>query len=226
MELNPNITRIKAVYNAFAELKDQVVFVGGATVSLYADRDVLEPRPTDDIDVIVEIASYVDRSILEEKLRLLGFSHDVESGIICRYKVQGLVVDIMPTNDPSIGFTNLWYKEGFKNSTSHKIDDQHHIRILTGPYFIATKLEAFKDRGNKDGRTSQDFEDIVFVLEHRSSLISEMHQSTTELREYLIHEFKTLLENPHIYEWIDSHTERGRTRGTQRIMDSLASFIQ
>ncbi len=149
MDLNQNITRIKAVYNAFAELKDQVVFVGGATVSLYADWDVLEPRPTDDIDVIVEIASYVDRSILEEKLRLLGFSHDVKSGIICRYKVQGLVVDIMPTNDPSMGFTNLWYEEGFKNSISHKIDDQHHIRILTGPYFIAPILEAFKDRGNK-----------------------------------------------------------------------------
>ena len=29
-----NLTRIKAVYNALGHLRDQVVFVGGATVSL------------------------------------------------------------------------------------------------------------------------------------------------------------------------------------------------
>jgi len=39
-----NMTRIKAVYNALEELKHKVVFVGGAVVSLYADREVLEFR--------------------------------------------------------------------------------------------------------------------------------------------------------------------------------------
>lgn len=47
--------------NALQELRDQVVFVGGSTVSLYADRPVLEIRPTDDIDVIVEILNYRQR---------------------------------------------------------------------------------------------------------------------------------------------------------------------
>jgi hypothetical protein len=31
-----------------------VVFVGGATVSLYADRIAAEVRPTDDIDILLE----------------------------------------------------------------------------------------------------------------------------------------------------------------------------
>lgn len=34
-----NITRIKAVYNALGHLKNSVVFVGGATVALYAESD-------------------------------------------------------------------------------------------------------------------------------------------------------------------------------------------
>lgn len=48
MSLHQNIIRIKAVYNALEELENDVVFVGGATVALYADRPASEVRPTDD----------------------------------------------------------------------------------------------------------------------------------------------------------------------------------
>lgn len=48
-----NITRIKAVNNALEKLRDKVVFVGGATVSLYADSAAEEIRPTEDIDIVV-----------------------------------------------------------------------------------------------------------------------------------------------------------------------------
>jgi hypothetical protein len=58
------------------------------------------------VDVIIEILNYQSRAELEALLRSLGFSHDTESGIICRYHIQGIIVDIMPTNDASIGFNN------------------------------------------------------------------------------------------------------------------------
>lgn len=96
MNLHQNITRIKAVSNLLEDLKDDVVFIGGATVSCYADRPYFEPRVTDDVDIIVEIFSYLERQALEGKLRSYGFVHDVQSGIICRYQVQGIIVDIMP----------------------------------------------------------------------------------------------------------------------------------
>ena len=38
------------------------------------------------------------------------------------------------------------------------------VKIFQAVYFIASKLEAFNDRGNNDGRMSSDFEGIVFVL--------------------------------------------------------------
>ena len=82
-----NITRIKAVNNALRDLRDTVVFVGGSTVSLYADRPVMEVRPTDDVDVIVEILNYSQRQALEERLREIGFVNDIESGITCRFKI-------------------------------------------------------------------------------------------------------------------------------------------
>ncbi|MBK6522682.1 MAG: hypothetical protein IPG08_10270 [Sphingobacteriaceae bacterium] len=125
-------------------MKETIVFVGGATISLYPDRQGSEVGVTNDADVIIEILNYVDRAKLEEKLRVIGFSPDIESGIICRYIFNETIVDIMPTNDPSIGFTNKWYQEGFEKAIDHKVDERCTIKILTAPYFIATKLEAYK----------------------------------------------------------------------------------
>lgn len=209
MSEHTSIVRIKAVKHALQELNDEVVYVGGATVSLYADRAVNDIRPTDDIDVIVEVVNYNQRQQLEDRLRDKGFANDVESGIICRYKVKGIIVDIMPTDDPSIGFHNKWYPAGFENSVSCALDESVTIKILTAPYFLATKLEAFKSRGGGDGRISHDFEDIVFVLENRKALWEELDTCDTPLKTYLITEFEELLANPRIDEWIESNVERG-----------------
>ena len=195
MNHHQNIVRIKAVHNSLADLKDKVVFVGGATISLYADRQTLDVRPTNDVDVIIEILNYIEGTKLEEKLRAFGFENDKESEIICRYKIQGIIVDIMPTTSESLGFSNRWYPEGFKNAIDYEIDDRNTVKILASPYFIAVKLEAFNDRGRGDGRTSQDFEDIVFILENRQTIWEELNSVEGEIRTYLIDEFKKLKEN-------------------------------
>jgi predicted nucleotidyltransferase len=224
MSHSTNITRIKAVNNALGVLKDKVVFVGGATVSLYPDRRFFETRVTDDVDVIVEIINYQGRAELEEKLRSLGFAHDIESAVACRYKIQGIIVDIMPTDDPSIGFKTKWYPEGFQKAIDYSIDADNTVKILTAPYFIATKLEAFNDRGKGDGRTSHDFEDVIFVLENRSSVWEEMNSLEGAIKEYLLAEFTKLLSNPHIFEWIDSHVERGSPPASYSILQVLKKF--
>ena len=185
MSHHQNIVRIKAVHNSLADLKDKVVFVGGATISLYAERQTFDVRPTNDVDVIIEILNYNERTKLEEKLRNFGFQHDIDR-IICRYKIQGIIVDIMPTTTESLGFSNRWYTEGFKNAINYEIDERNTVKILTSPYFIAVKLEAFKDRGRSNGRTSQDFEDIVFILENRQTVWEELNNTEGEIRTYLI----------------------------------------
>ncbi|MEP6676401.1 MAG: nucleotidyl transferase AbiEii/AbiGii toxin family protein [Ferruginibacter sp.] len=224
MSHSTNILRIKVVNNALGLLKDKVVFVGGATISLYPDRQAFEARATDDVDVIIEILNYSDRAALEGKLRSMGFEHDTESPIVCRFKIQGIMVDIMPTDDASIGFTNQWYPEGYKKAVDHTIDEATVVKILSAPYFIATKLEAFKGRGNKDGRTSHDFEDIIYVLENRSSIWNEMVKSDDEIKAYLKSEFKALLNNRHIQEWVGAHVERTSPPRTYYIIDELKKF--
>ena len=192
-----NLLRLKAVSKALQPLQTQVVFVGGATVSLYADRKSEEVRPTDDVDVLIELWAYNDYAAIEEKCRSIGFVNDIESGIIGRYRVQGIVVDIMTTTDSVLGFTNRWYANGFKYAIDYNLDDDCIIKIFTAPYFIASKLEAFKSlerKNNNNGIYSSDFEDIVFVLENRLSVWDELTTADLAVREYLKTEFNDYLK--------------------------------
>lgn len=73
MNHQTNILRIATVHTALGDINDKFVFVGGATVSLYADRMTEEMRPTDDVDILVEVWSRWDYAAMEEKLRKAGF---------------------------------------------------------------------------------------------------------------------------------------------------------
>ena len=48
------------------------------------------------------------------------------------------------------------------------------IRMVSAPYFLITKLEAFNGRGNGDYLMSHDIEDIVAVLDGRPEIFDEM----------------------------------------------------
>lgn len=226
MSHQDNIARIKAVYDALEELAEEVVFVGGATVSLYADRPAGEVRPTVDVDILVELAHYSDYAVIEEKLRQKGFVNDVASGVICRYIVKGIIVDIMPTAEGILGFANQWYAPAFQHAEKVAIGDQYAISIFSAPYFIATKLDAFNDRGENDGRFSTDFEDIVYVLNNRNTIWEEMEAADQDVIEYMKKEFETLLANPYIEEWIGSHLEYSEQNRVRLIAGNLKNFVQ
>jgi hypothetical protein len=113
MSHKENITRIKAVYNALGDLKNKVAFIGGAVVSLYADRIAEEVRPTDDVDILVEIYTHPKFAELEEQLRKIGFVNDTTSKFVARYIYSGVIVDVMPVVQNILGFNNRWYVQGF-----------------------------------------------------------------------------------------------------------------
>ena len=207
------------------ELASKILFVGGATVSLYTDRPFGEIRPTDDVDVLIELIDYTGYAGVEDALRRKGFVNDVDSGIICRFKVQGITVDIMPTSQEVLGFTNRWYSEGFKNSMRVELDQDCVIQIFQPVYFIASKLEAFKGRGNGDGRMSSDFEDIVFILNNRTTIWDEMKNASASVRDYLIAEFKNLNERNYLFEWVSVHLDYSEQRRVSHIMGEIEQFV-
>ncbi|MEK6816068.1 MAG: hypothetical protein AABY09_00515, partial [Nanoarchaeota archaeon] len=67
-------------------------------------------RPTIDVDVIIDVLSRYKYSEIEKTLRSLGFKHDTSEGApLCRWVVDGMKVDVMPTDGNILGFTNDWY---------------------------------------------------------------------------------------------------------------------
>lgn len=225
MSHQENIARIRAVCNALGDLKEEVVFVGGATVSLYADRPSEEVRPTDDVDLVIELLTYSDYTKLDECLREIGFVNDKESGIICRYIIHGIIVDVMPTHADTLGFANRWYPAGFANAIHYDLGEGY-IRLFSSPYFIASKLEAFKSRGNDDGRTSTDFEDIIFVLANNSRIWEEMENAEMDVRDYLKETFRQMLAYPHFEEWVDAHAGFGRISATEYVLAQMRAFVE
>ena len=110
----------------------------------------------------------------------------------------------MPTDPSILGFSNLWYSPALKNAKVIGIEE-HQIRVITAPYFLATKLEAFRGRGTADYRMSHDLEDIITIVDGRPELADEVSKSSRDLRQYLSAEFRSLLDNLAFRDAIPGH---------------------
>lgn len=64
-----NIAIVAEVAQALCELKQQMVFIGGAVVSLYADDPAAdEIRPTADIDMTINLMNFSNWAHMQERL--------------------------------------------------------------------------------------------------------------------------------------------------------------
>lgn len=204
-----NIVRLKAVANILSGFKEEIVFVGGATVSLYSSRPELTTiRATDDIDVVVELVSTGEFYRLQEELLLLGFQHDRDAPIISRYLYHGLKVDFMPTDPAILGFTNRWYEEGIRQKIKVDLDTATSVYIFSAPYFLASKMEAFLGRGKGDLFASHDLEDIIYLLDHRPTIWEEIMTSPETVKTYLLKQFGTLGQHALFEEALLGHVEQ------------------
>lgn len=213
-----NVELLELASAILGELCEEVVFVGGATVALWiTDPAAPEPRATDDVDVIVEVATMRDFYAFENKLRDKGFVEDAESGVICRWKHRetSLILDAMPGDPTILGFSNRWYTASLAEAVERTLPSGTSIRAVPPPYFLATKVEAFKDRGNGDFLGSRDFGDIVVLLDGRSEIEAEVAAADSELRNYLSEELQTMMANPRFEAGI-SGALRGDAASQQR----------
>ena len=189
-------------------LKERVVFVGGATIELYVAASTPEGRATDDVDCVVEMASRVNYYMLEEELRRLGFKHPTaEHAPICRWEYSGIPVDVMPTEGKVLGFSNRWYADGMANTRTVELPDGQKVEIFSVPYLLASKIEAFQDRGHGDFLGSRDMEDIITVLDGCPSVREEIGKAPETVRDFLIQRFKEFLGNTNFIDSLQGHIE-------------------
>jgi hypothetical protein len=172
------------------------VFVGGSIVEFLLDNPGLSlMRPTDDLDLIVEVMAGRNYSEVEEKLRGAGFAHDMSpSAPICRWLHEGTIIDIMPTDGALIGLNTAWFAEALATARPHVIGGVS-VPLISPVAFIATKLAAFADRGEGDYLGSHDLEDIITVIDGRATIADEIALAEPQLRAFVVVSIGNLVTN-------------------------------
>ena len=218
-----SIRMIEIVARGLGELNESIAFVGGAVAGIYTDDPASEDaRPTMDVDCVLQLGALNDQYALEDALRIRHFQHDTESGIICRWTYQGITVDIMPTDERILGFSNRWYSKGMDNRVKHVLPNGDSIYIFPVCYYLATKLEAIASRGGNDLRQSHDFEDFVYVLNGRTTVEQELLTITDdELRCYLTDKFQSMRSDVNIEECIACVLPYGEEERCEYILSLL-----
>jgi predicted nucleotidyltransferase len=196
-----NIELLEIAAGALGELLDDVMFVGGATIELWVTRPgAVEVRPTEDVDVVVEVTTRSAFHEFEAKLRRRRFSEDRDSKVICRWRhaESRLILDAMPARAEILGFANRWQAAAVPHAVERTLPSGAVIRAAPPPYVVAMKLEAFRGRGRGDFIGSRDFEDISVLLDRRAELVDELAAAGDDVRGYVAVEARQLLDEPRL----------------------------
>ena len=188
------------------DLDAPMVFVGGSVAPLYYQNTAYlgEERPTLDVDCVIEVASRLRLAEISEHMRQLGFSEGIEpNDPICRWRGRGLVLDLVPLNETLLGFSNRWYAAGW-HAVERRDLSGIEIGILSFDYYLATKIEAFSQRG-QDPRMSHDLEDVFLILAARNDLNADRGSIASDVRAFLATVFDSLFRGRHADEIIGAY---------------------
>jgi hypothetical protein len=203
--INENIERALSLIRELEEMAEEVVVAGGAAVGLLI-TDPANPtvRPTQDMDVIVQVINRADYYSFQERLQAKGFQETMDSEFVGRFVKGRMLLDVMPTDKSIFGSSNRWYVDAFNNAPNLVIDDVK-FKLISGPYFLGTKIEAFYSRGSGDFLTSHDIEDCILLIDGRPEIVEEIRNADVEIKKYLVNTFSKLLEDDDFLESISGH---------------------
>lgn len=209
------IESMQIVARRFEPIGARYAFTGGTILGLLVDNPALsELRPTKDVDIIVEIFTYTELSALEKRLRECGFQHDTSDGApICRWIVDGCRVDVMPVDSTVLGMNSRWFQEALQYSNKVELGQNCRANIIAPALFIATKLEAFKDRGKGDYYGSHDLEDIVTVIDGRAAIVQDISATASKVRAFIAASLSRMIQHPDFHDALPGHLpalSRGR----------------
>jgi len=195
MRINTLLNRkvIRKVAAALHELNDQVIYVGGAVVSLYVNDPAADDvRPTKDVDISLSVATIGELERIRGDLVRKGFTQTAEDRVICRFRYGDILVDVMNTKALGWAPSDPWFAPGFAVREIAQVEGEN-IQILPLAYFLASKFSAYNERGNHEPRTSHDIEDIVYLLDNRTDIAESIINAPDDVRPFLKNECLAML---------------------------------
>jgi predicted nucleotidyltransferase len=203
------------------------MFVGGAVTALYPLEGGIDVRPTVDVDCVVEITTAAAYYAFVDGLRDHGFRQCTDEGApLCRLVLGEVRVDILPSVDTPIGPTNRWYREAIASADWHEVAPCLEVLAITPIYFVATKLQAFRDRGRGDYQASHDLEDILSVVAGLPLLRKQIATDNTAIAVAVRNDLVALRAHEAFIDAVPAHFEGDRAGQARAdlVLDWLASL--
>ena len=131
---------------------------------------------------------------------------------------------MLPIREDVLGWKSRWFEESLAAAETVQVGNSL-VRIITPPYFVALKLEAFEERGHKDFLASTDFEDIICLANGRESLVKEIGDCEN-LRGGIARKFRDYLAYPELEDAVDGFVQTESDPGDRkrRIMEAFKAF--
>lgn len=220
---------IRAVLSVFGDDAAHFVFVGGCTLGLYATArpDGAPLRATKDVDCISTRQPWV---LQEQTLaRLCAAGHlSPDKELQCRYRICGTeyVVDVLSPDGANVGGVNAWFERAAARAGEYDLGNGVRVKAVTPPYFLATKLVAFEDRG-PDVQSSVDCEDIVSLAAETADLVSlvdaeRIRADIAALFEKVFDKYDFGVDD--LSDVVDGHLDFREDVHRQRVVDTLRAL--
>ncbi len=120
-----------------------------------------------------------------------------------------MILDVMPTDQRILGFGNCWYKAAIRHAERIKLAEERAINVVSVPYFLATKLEAFRSRGKSDFLGSHDLEDVLSVFDGCQVVVNAVERSDKAIKAYLAQQCRILLSDAYFHDALAGHLNYG-----------------
>ena len=205
--MNSIIESIAKLNDALKGIPFNFAFLGGSVLSLLVtDRTADAIRVTKDVDIMVDVKNRREFHAAERLLESRGFRHDTrQDAPICRWIYGDTTVDILPIREDVLGWRSKWFGEALSAAKTTDCGGGQ-VNVVSPPYFVALKLEAFEERGHGDFLCSTDFEDVICLFNGRDSIAEEI-AADGNLAEPLARKFAEYLKSPGLEDAVDGFVQ-------------------
>ena len=105
-------------------------------------------------------------------------------------------------------------------------EENQLLQILPLPYFLASKFTAYNGRGKNEPRTSHDFEDIVYILDNRTDIVTQLINAATDVKPFLTNELAAILNDSVKQEAIAGNLfYESRNIRFKKIMENIKAIV-
>lgn len=180
---------------------------------LHTDKQLPEPRPTHDVDGVLDAPTYAAPGDLQAELRAAGFKEEPFAGQLAhRWRSpDNDIVDLVPP----LGFggsQQIWDRIALESFEERVIEPGVRIRHVGAALFLAMKFAAYNDRGAADPLYSHDLQDIIALAACRPPLVEDVASSDKRVQEFVTSQALHLTDDGLFEDMLSAHLNNAHDR--------------